>query len=109
MIAKQPCSGVEQAVADRVEDVMPAEGITPGPRECHDAQPGRLRVDFVYSQAQPKPMAMEVTMLTLGWHRAGVKEADRLIGRLSSLSEREGLGAWLVTVRTDSNLKALEP
>jgi hypothetical protein len=109
MTARQPCSGIEQAVADRVERVMPAEGITPGPRECHDAQPGRLRVDFVYSQAHARPIAMEVTMLTLGWHRAGVKEADRLIGRLSTLAEREEPGAWLVTVRTDSSLKSLEP
>lgn len=88
MVAREPCSGVEQAVADRVEEIMPAEGITPGPRECHDAQPGRLRVDFVYARARPRPIAMEVTMLTLGWHRAGVKEADRLTGRLTALAER---------------------
>ncbi len=43
---------------------MPGEGIYPGPRECHDAQPGRLRVDFAYQEAlskdspfAPRPMS----------------------------------------------------
>lgn len=106
---KQPCSGVEPVVAERVEAVMPSEGITPGHRECHDAQPGHLRVDFVYPDAAPRPIALEITMLTLGEHRAGVSAAEALAIRLSEVAERERLGAWLVTVRTiDTNLRALE-
>jgi hypothetical protein len=106
---KLPCSGAEPLVAERVQAVMPNEGIIPGLRECHDAQPGRFRVDFVYPDAVPRAIALEVTMLTLGEHRAGVRTADALTGRLSKIAEREGLGAWLVTVRTiGTNLRALE-
>jgi hypothetical protein len=105
-----PCTGVEPLVADRVEQVMLAEGIAPGTRECHDAQPGRLRVDYVYPIARPRPIALEVTMLTLDWHRAGVHQADLLIERLSRAAETENLGAWLVTVRTNaSRVMSLEP
>ena len=59
-----PCSGVEPEVADRVESVMPAQGITPGARVCHDAQTDEhLRVDFVYPDARPRPLALEVTAI----------------------------------------------
>lgn len=108
-MGRKPCSGVEPQVADKVEAIMPAEGIRPGRRECHDAQPQHLKIDFVYPEATPRLLVLEVTMLTLGWHRAGVKDADRLIDRLSTVSQRDGLGAWLVTVRTDRSLRALEP
>jgi hypothetical protein len=71
------CSGIEPLVADRVEQVMPSERIEPGPRECHDALKGRLRVDFVYSEAQPRSIALEVTGIWDGWHLGGVTAADR--------------------------------
>jgi len=108
-MSREPCSGVEPLVADRVEAVMPAEGIEPGPRECHDAQPDRLRVDFIYAEARPRSIALEITGIWDGWHLGGVTAADRLTNRLSKLAEREELGAWLVAVRTDARLKGLEP
>lgn len=87
---------------------MPAEGIEPGRRECHDSQRGRLKVDFVYPEARPRPLALEVTGLTAGEDIAGARVADRLTLRLTEIAEREKLGAWLVTVRTDRRLLPLE-
>src|SRR6266581_6286382 len=92
---KPPCSGNEPSVADRVEAVMPADGIEPGSRERHDAQPDRLRVDFVYPKARPRSIAMEVTALVAGGDYAGARAADWLTGQLTKIAENEGLGAWL--------------
>jgi len=108
-MSREPCSGIEPLVADRVEAVMPAEGIAPGRRECHDAQPGRCRVDFVYPGAIPNRIALEITGIWDGRHRAGVRFADGLTERLSEIAEREGLGGWLVAVQTGLDLRALEP
>jgi hypothetical protein len=109
-MGREPCSGVEPTVADRVESLMPAEGISYGRRDCHDAQPGRLRVDFVYPEAQPRPIALEVTAIVAGEDEAGARSADDLSQRLTRIAEDERLGAWLVTVRTDSSrLRTLEP
>ena len=88
---------------------MVLEGIEPGLRECHDAQPGRLRVDFVYPGAHPRPIALEVTSIVDGPYRAGVRASDAAIRRLSVLAEEEGWGAWLVAVRAIENVRALEP
>lgn len=108
-MSRDPCSGIEPLVADRVEAVMPAVGITPGARKCHDARPGQYRVDFIYPDAIPRRIALEVTGLWDGKHRAGVRFADGVTERLSELAERERLGAWVVAVRTDEDLRALEP
>lgn len=88
---------------------MPAEGIEPGPRECHDAREGKLRVDFVYPEASPQPIALEITGIWDGKHRGGVRRADRATVNLSEIAEREQLGAWLAAVRTDENLRDLQP
>jgi len=85
------------------------EGISPGSRECHDARPGRCRVDFVYANATPRPIALEVSAIVAGDDLAGVGAADDLSRRLSKVAEEEELGAWLVSVRTDRSLRNLEP
>jgi hypothetical protein len=93
-----------------VEAAMRADGVSPAGRECHDAQPGRYRVDFVYADATPRPFALEITALVAGGDRAGAAAADHLTTRLSQLARDEKLGAWLVVVRTDSaSLRELEP
>jgi hypothetical protein len=74
-MANEPCSGIEPLVADRVEAVMPAEGIQPGPRECHDAAKGKLQVDYLYPEARPQAIALEITGIWDGGHRAGVRTA----------------------------------
>jgi hypothetical protein len=109
MVNDEPRSGIEPLVADRVEAVMPAEGIQPGPRERHDAAKGMLLVDFLYPQARPQAIALEITGVWDGGHRAGVRTADRITQGLTETAEREHLGSWLVTVRTDKTLRDLEP
>ena len=88
---------------------MPAEGIEPGPRACHDAQKDRLRVDFVYADARPRPIALEVTAIVDDAFLAGTKATDAAIGRLTALAEKEKWGAWLVAVVAVERIKELEP
>lgn len=104
-----PCSGFEPEVADRVEAVMPTEGITPGTRVCHDAQPGHLRVDFVYSRAQPRPLALEVTAIVAPEDESGTEAANAMERRLTETAEEEGLGAWFVAVEMNRDMRLLEP
>ena len=85
--ASGPCFGLEPQVADRVEAVMSDEGITPGERVCHDAQPGRLRVDFVYPDARPHPLALEVTAIVASEDESGTDAAIALGERLTETAE----------------------
>lgn len=104
-----PCSGIEPEVADRVESVMPAEGITPGARVCHDAQKNHLHVDFVYPDARPRPLALEVTAIVSPEDMKGTRASIELSERLSRTAGAEKLGAWLVTARLDRDFRRLEP
>jgi hypothetical protein len=105
-----PCSGFEPEVADRVEAVMPAEGITPGIRVCHDAQSqSHLRVDFVYPNPRPRPLALEVTAIVASEDESGAREAERLSERLTRVAEAEGLGSWVVALQIDRVFRRLEP
>jgi hypothetical protein len=71
-----------------VEAVMPAEGITPGERVCHDAQKGRLQVDWV-PDARPRPLALEVTAIVASEDEAGSRESVSLSERLTEVAEAE--------------------
>jgi hypothetical protein len=107
-VGREPCSGYEVLVADRLETVMLAEGISPGERECHDAQPGRRRVDWIYPAARPRPFALEVTSIVAAVDRSGDSAIMKLGERLTRLAEGEGLGAWIVSLRTDRPVRAME-
>lgn len=105
-----PCFGDETTTADQIELLMVAEGIDPGDRECHDAQTSEhFRVDFVYPDARPRPIALEISSITAGGDKAGPKITDAMMRRLSEIAHEEDLGAWLVVVNTEKNLKELEP
>lgn len=105
-----PCSGNEATTADQIEPLMVAEGIEPGERECHDAQSREhFRVDFIYPNARPRPLALEISSITAGGDKAGPKITDAMMKRLSKVARAEGLGAWIVVVNTEKNLKELEP
>jgi len=104
----EPCSGAESFVADRIEALMPSEGIEPGPRECHDAQPGRRYIDWVYERARPHPLGLEVTSLVASVDLKGDRAAEGLSERLSRLAVAEELGGWVVIVATDRDLRRAE-
>lgn len=104
-MARRHCSGFEPFVADRIEVVMPMDEITSGRRECHDAQPGRRRVDWIYPDARPRQIALEVTSIVAPVDKRGERAADALGLRLSEVAEAEELGAWLVIVRSDRDLR----
>jgi hypothetical protein len=89
-----------------VEDYWRREGREPGARECHYAQPDRFTVDFLFPDVVPR-IALEVTRLTDGVHRAGVRAADSLAAHLSSVAEQEELGSWLIAVSTGAQLRRL--
>ena len=108
-MGREPCSGFETMVADRLERVMPPEGITPGARECHDAQLGRHRVDWIYPDALPRPFALEVTSIVAAVDRRGDSAIVKLGKRLTALAEQEELGAWVVALRTDHHVGTMEP
>lgn len=96
-------------VADRIEAVMPAEGITPGARECHDAQRDHERVDWIYPDARPRSFALEVTSIVAEVDWSGDAEARKLGRRLTALAQTEELGAWLVIVETDRDVRKMGP
>lgn len=107
-MGREPYSGFETLVADWLEAVMQAEGITPGTRECHDARPHRHRVDWFYPEALPRPFALEVTSIVAAVDRSG-GSAMALGRRLTALAEEEGLGAWIVSLRTDRDVGTIAP
>ena len=107
-MGREPCSDLEPIVADRLEAIMPAEGITPGARECHDAQPGQHRVDWVYPDAGPMPIALEVTSLVAAVDKKGTAAAATLSRSLSIRAEAEELGGWIVAVNAERDLRSLE-
>jgi hypothetical protein len=105
-----PCSGNEATTADQIEPLMVVSGIEPGHRDCHDAQSREhFRVDFIYPNARPQPLALEISSITAGGDKAGPKITDAIMKRLSEVARAEGLGAWIVVVNTEKNLKELEP
>jgi hypothetical protein len=108
MVLSGPPCEQEAPIADQVEAVMKAEGLHPGPRECHDAQPGREQVDFIYPEARPMPIALEVTSIPDDDYLAGVRASIQRQEKLSRIAEQEQLGSWLVTVVAVKNLKAIE-
>ena len=88
---------------------MVVQGIKPGQRECHDAQSREpFRVDFIYQNAK-QPLALEISSITAGGDKAGPKITDAMMKRLWEVTRAEGLGAWIVVVNTEKNLKELEP
>jgi hypothetical protein len=88
---------------------MPFEGITPDQRVCHDGQKGHLRVDFVYPNALPGPLALEVTAIVASEDEAGSRPSIGLSERLTETAEAEGLGAWLVAVQMNRDMRLLGP
>lgn len=108
-MGREPCSGYEPIVADRLEPIMPSEGITPGRRECHDAQPGRRHVDYVYPDARPRPLALEVTSIVAEVELKAEGASSTLGGGLTEIAEAEHLGAWLVNIDAEHRFRDMEP
>jgi hypothetical protein len=97
----------ELMVAGIVEALLKQQGNEPGTRTPQDGKNDpSLTVDFTYDDQAPG-LALEVTGLYRGEDLAAQRPADELAERLSSLSESEGLGCWLVTVRTEAQIKDL--
>lgn len=85
----------EDEIADLAERLISTEmGITPGRRERHDAQPDHLRVDFVYPEADPEPIALEVTSIQWEDMRAQDSNLSRLREELTESATSLGAGFW---------------
>jgi hypothetical protein len=97
-------------IAEIVEAILRAEfDIDPGPRARRDAVVGGLRVDFVYEEALPTPMALEVSSLTDSLDAAGTAEAFKMEDRLTRRAMLEGWGTWVVSVSSAARMRDLEP
>lgn len=83
-------------------------GIIPGPRSRKDVTDGTdLRVDFVYEEATPEPVALEVTSIPLGELRAAHRAGDRWSAQLDDTVKSERLGTWVVHFSAHSNIRDL--
>jgi len=85
-------------VAEVVEALMQRLlDYEPGPRIRHDAGPGRLAVDFVYDDAQPTAIALEVTSMvnhTLRATLAAVERHNRNEGEAGESRELVVVDEW---------------
>lgn len=85
----------EDELADLIERLIGAEmAVTPGLRERHDAQSGRLRVDFVYPEANPEPLAVEITSIQWEDMRAQESNLRGLREQLTESARSLGAGFW---------------
>jgi hypothetical protein len=62
-----------------------------------------------YPEARSRPFALEVTSIVAVVDRGGGLAIMRLGERLTALAEEEELGAWIVALRTDRHVRAMEP
>ncbi|HJQ76607.1 MAG TPA: hypothetical protein VJ948_05005 [Acidimicrobiia bacterium] len=88
----------EAYVLSRFESLAHGVGAHLGSPVRHDASRDRLRVDFVYPEAKPKPVAVELTRLTNEeWRRGGAAVVE-LARELHLVAEREERGHWTLHV-----------
>ena len=93
-----PDTAHEAYVLGRFEELAEGVGADLGRPVRHDAKNNRLRVDFVYPDARPNPVAVELTRLTNeDWRRGNVAVVE-LASELHSVAEKEQLGHWTLHV-----------
>lgn len=97
----------EEQLADLFETVVQQKlDITPGTRTRKDVTDGTdLRVDFVYDEAQPEPLALEVTSIPLSELLAAHSAGDRWSRSLDETVKAEELGRWVVHFSAHSNIR----
>ena len=88
----------EDYVLGRFEELASRFGADLGAPVRHDARNERLRVDFVYPDARPKPLAVELTRLTNDEWRRGSVAVVELARELHLVAENEQLGHWTLHV-----------
>ena len=88
--------GSEERLAQLFEDLVHEKlQVVPGPRTRRDATDGSdLRVDFVYEDASPRPLALEVTTIPMVELKAAQVAGDKWSSRLDDLVKSERLGRW---------------
>lgn len=88
--------GSEDRLAELFEDlVYQTLKVVPGPRTRKDATDGSdLRVDFVYEDASPGPLALEVTTIPMGELKAAHAAGDKWSRSLDDRVKSERLGHW---------------
>lgn len=88
----------EGYVLGRFEDLASRFGACLGVPVRHDARNQRLRVDFVYPDGWPRPLAVELTRLTSeAWRRGSVAVVE-LARELHLVAAKEQLGHWRLHV-----------
>lgn len=88
----------EDYVLGRFEELARGFGADLGEPVRHDARNERLRIDFVYPDARPKPLAVELTRLTNEAWRRGRVAVVELARESHLLAEKEQLGHWTLHV-----------
>jgi hypothetical protein len=88
----------EDYVRGRFEELARRFGADLGEPVRYDAGNERLLIDFVYPDARPKPLAVELTRLTNEVWRRGSVAVVELARELHFLAEKEQLGHWTLHV-----------
>ena len=99
----------EEVVAALFEELIQAKlDVTVGPRTRKDVTDGSdLRVDFVYEEAQPRPLALEVTSLPTGDLFAAHSAGEKWTSKLDEIAKTEKLGAWSIHYSAEVDIKQL--
>ena len=98
--------GIESDSAALVESVLGSEGVVLGRREY---EPGDLTIDFVYPQASPRPIALEITTHRFGHLAEGTKAMRALEHSLNTWAAERDVGCWFITVDPSAQHGRLKP
>ncbi|MCH8983823.1 MAG: hypothetical protein IH943_06920 [Acidobacteria bacterium] len=99
----------EEVIAELFEELIQSHfDVTVGLRTRKDATDGSdLRVDFVYEEAQPQPLALEVTSLPTGWLFAAHSAGEKWTSKLDEIAKSERLGLWRIHYSAETDIKQL--
>lgn len=100
----------EEQLVKGIEPALMRHGLVDslGKLKRHDAAKGCLRVDFMYADAKPRALAVEVSSIVDESYMAAAKGADRLVGELQKVVKGERLGSWLVATFGERPAKGMK-
>lgn len=99
----------ELSVTKALESALVQHGfaVALGDRLRNDARKSMLRVDYTYPDAQPHPVAIEVSGLVDAGLTEGMQARWKLARELSEVARAERLGRWLISVEFTGRNRAL--
>ena len=97
----------ELALVKLITDQLTSEGFNLG---AWQYEPPPLTVDFVFDDASPVPIAIELTTLVISEEMAGGRAMlKHLTDPLNELAQAEHWGSWVLDVAIPASYSALAP